>query len=64
MAELEIRIRLDREDDVFDVEVDACNVDGEDMQSDLAFDKQFQNLLQALISRFVELAEVPSEEEL
>lgn len=64
MAELEIRVRFDRQDDIFDIEVDACNVDGDDMQSDLAFDKEFQALLQALSSRFVELAESPNEDEL
>ena len=56
MAELTINIRFERGDDIYDIDTEAYNGD-DDIQSELEFDKQFQDLLNALGYRFVEIVD-------
>lgn len=57
MAELTINIGYEREDDLFDINIEAYNHDGDDIQSELEYDKEFQDLLCALSGRFVEIVD-------
>lgn len=56
MGQLTIDIHYDRDDEIFDIEIEAYNCDA-DIQSELEFDNQFQELLNALSSRFVEIVD-------
>ena len=63
MGELTIEIRYEREDDVFDIDVEAYR-DDDDIQSTLDYDKEFQELLQALGNRFTEIVDELNGEEI
>ncbi len=56
MTELTINIRLDREDDIFDIDLEA-DLNGKPIESELDFDEQFQQLLAALGERLVEIVD-------
>ena len=54
MGDLTIEIRYEREDEIFNIDIEAY-LDDDDIQSELEYDKQFQELLSALAARFVEI---------
>lgn len=62
MSELTVNIRYDRDDDFFNVELDA-DFNGDDIQSELDFDREFQELLNALAVRFTQIADTLTAEE-
>lgn len=58
MGELTINIRYDRGDEVFDIDIEAyAGDDYKQIDDDLYYDKEFQDLLQALGERFVQIVD-------
>ena len=62
MGELTIKIRYEREDEVYGIDVEAHR-DGKDIELELAYDEQFSNLLCDLGKRFTEIVDELNAEE-
>lgn len=62
MGKLTIYIRYDLDDGTLDIDYDATFKGSYDIQRDLNFDKDFQDLLAALGERFTKLVDKRNEE--
>ena len=61
MGELTINIRYDLDDGIYDIDIEADADGNGDIESDLDYDKEFQDLLAALGERFTQLVDKRNE---
>lgn len=64
MGELTINIRYDLDDGIYDIDIEADVNGNDDIERDLDYDKEFQNLLADLGERFTQLVDKRNEEEM
>ena len=62
MGELTINIRYDLDDGIYDIDIEADVNGNDDIERDLDYDKEFQDLLAALGERFTQLVDKRNEE--
>lgn len=62
MGELTINIRYDLDDGIYDIDIEADINGNDDIERDLEYDKEFQDLLAALGERFTQLVDKRNEE--